>query len=258
MGTRSRAIGARLQQVTSQGDRVAILCPQGLDYVTSFFGAIQAGNIAVPLFAPELPGHAERLDAVLTDALPAVVLTTTSVSDAVQKFVRLMPREKRPRIIAVDAIPDAVGSTFAPVESAPTTSHTCSTPPGSTRVPTGVEISHRAAGTNLLQMVFSIGLEGDCDIHGVSWLPLYHDMGLMMIGFPILYGGHLTFMSPMAFVRRPQRWIQVLSAESQHSHIVSPAPNFAFDMVAQRGLPGDTEVDLSNVVLINGSEPVNL
>jgi hypothetical protein len=68
------------------------------------------------LFAPELPGHAERLDAVLTDALPAVVLTTAAVSDAVQKFVRLMPRDKRPRIIAVDAIPDTVGSTFSPME----------------------------------------------------------------------------------------------------------------------------------------------
>jgi fatty-acyl-CoA synthase len=108
-------------------------------------------------------------------------------------------------------------------------------------------------------MVLSIGLEGAADeINGVSWLPLYHDMGLMMIGFPILYGGHLTFMSPMAFVRRPLRWIQVLSDESTSCHIVSPAPNFAFDLVAQRGMPGSTPVDLSKVVLINGSEPVNL
>ncbi len=202
--------------MTSRGDRVAILAPQGLDYVTSFFGSIQAGNIAVPLFAPELPGHAERLDAVLTDAPPAVVLTTTAVADAVQKFVRLMPREKRPRIIAVDAIPDSVGSTFAPVELHTDEIAYLQYTSGSTRTPTGVEISHRAAGTNLLQMVLSIGLEGDADdINGVSWLPLYHDMGLMMIGFPILYGGHLTFMSPMAFVRRPLRWIQVLSDESQ-------------------------------------------
>ncbi len=259
VGTRSRAIAARLQQVTSKGDRVAILAPQGLDYVTSFFGSIQAGNIAVPLFAPELPGHAERLDAVLTDAQPAVVLTTTSVGDAVQKFVRLMPREKRPRIIAVDAIPDSVGSTYAPPQLLNDEIAYLQYTSGSTRTPTGVEISHRAAGTNLLQMVLSIGLEGAADeINGVSWLPLYHDMGLMMIGFPILYGGHLTFMSPMAFVRRPLRWIQVLSDESQSCHIVSPAPNFAFDLVAQRGMPGSTPVELSKVVLINGSEPVNL
>src|SRR3954469_6154978 len=259
VGTRSRAIAARLQQVTSRGDRVAILAPQGLDYVTSFFGSIQAAKIAVPLFAPELPGHAERLDAVLTDAQPAVVLTTTAVGDAVQKFVRLMPREKRPRIIAVDAIPDSVGSTYAPVTLRNDEVAYLQYTSGSTRTPTGVEITHRGAGTNLLQMVLSIGLEGAADeIHGVSWLPLYHDMGLMMIGFPLLYGGHLTFMSPMAFVRRPLRWIQVLSTESKTCHIVSPAPNFAFDLVAQRGMPGDTPVDLSKVVLINGSEPVNL
>ena len=259
MGTRSRAIAARLQQVTSRGDRVAILAPQGLDYVTSFFGSIQAGNIAVPLFAPELPGHAERLDAVLTDAQPAVVLTTTSAGDAVQKFVRLMPREKRPRIIAVDAIPDSVGSTYVRMELLNDEVAYLQYTSGSTRTPTGVEITHKAAGTNLLQMVLSIGLEGAADeINGVSWLPLYHDMGLMMIGFPILYGGHLTFMSPMAFVRRPLRWIQVLSDESKSCHIVSPAPNFAFDLVAQRGMPGSEPIDLSKVVLINGSEPVNL
>jgi fatty acid CoA ligase FadD32 len=258
VGTRSRAIGARLQQVTSRGDRVAILAPQGLDYVTCFFAAIQAANIAVPLFAPELPGHAERLDAVLTDALPAVVLTTTKVSDAIQKFVRLMPREKRPRIIAVDAIPDSVGSTFVPSKLDTDDIAYLQYTSGSTRVPTGVEISHRAAGTNLLQMVFSIDLEGDFEINGASWLPLYHDMGLMMVGFPILYGGNLTFMSPMAFVRRPGRWIQMLHTTSRNSHIVSPAPNFAFELVAQRGLPKDNDVDLSNVIFINGSEPVSL
>ena len=125
-------------------------------------------------------------------------------------------------------------------------------------MPTGVEISHRAAGTNLLQMVFSIDLEGDFEINGASWLPLYHDMGLMMVGFPILYGGNLTFMSPMAFVRRPGRWIQMLHATSRNSHIVSPAPNFAFELVAQRGLPKGDDVDLSNVIFINGSEPVSL
>ena len=68
LGTRLRAVGARLQQVTQPGDRVAVLTPQGVDYVVAFFAAIQAGTIAVPLFAPELPGHAERLDAVLGDA----------------------------------------------------------------------------------------------------------------------------------------------------------------------------------------------
>ena len=77
LGARVRAVAAQIQQITSPGDRVAIVAPQGVDYVASFFAAIHAGNIAVPLFAPELPGHAERLEAVLDDAKPTVVLTTS-------------------------------------------------------------------------------------------------------------------------------------------------------------------------------------
>src|SRR5580693_4347549 len=114
LGTRLRAIGARLQQVTSRGDRVAILAPQGVDYIVGFFAAIKAGNIAVPLFAPELPGHAERLNTVLGDAQPAVVLTTAAAGAAVQEFVRSLPRSRRPRVIAIDEVPDSVGAMFAP------------------------------------------------------------------------------------------------------------------------------------------------
>ena len=75
---------------------------------------------------------------------------------------------------------------------------------GATRPPVGVEVTHRAVGTNLLQMILSIDLL-DRNTHGVSWLPLYHDMGLSMIGFPAVYGGHSTLMAPTAFIRRPQR-----------------------------------------------------
>src|SRR5258707_5478498 len=95
--------------------------------------------------------------------------------------------------------------------------------------------------------------------HGVSWLPLYHDMGLSMIGFPAVYGGHSTLMSPTAFVRRPQRWIHALSDGSRTGRVVTAAPNFAYEWAAQRGLPAQGEdVDLRNVVLIIGSEPVSI
>uniref|UniRef100_UPI000A77F2C4 AMP-binding protein n=1 Tax=Mycobacterium celatum TaxID=28045 RepID=UPI000A77F2C4 len=112
LGAKLRAVGARLQQVTRPGDRVAVLAPQGLDYVAGFFAAIHAGNIAVPLFAPELPGHDERLDAVLADCAPSAVLTTSSAAEGVGAFLRKLPRSRRPRVIAVDAVPDSVGSTF--------------------------------------------------------------------------------------------------------------------------------------------------
>ena len=129
---------------------------------------------------------------------------------------------------------------------------------GATRPPVGVEITHRAVGTNLMQMILSIDLL-DRNTHGVSWLPLYHDMGLSMIGFPAVYGGHSTLMSPTAFIRRPQRWIHALSAGSRQGRVVTAAPNFAYEWTAQRGLPapGD-DIDLSNVVMIIGSEPVSI
>jgi acyl-CoA synthetase (AMP-forming)/AMP-acid ligase II len=147
LGTRLRAIGARLQQVTSRGDRVAILAPQGIDYIVGFFAAIKAGNIAVPLFAPELPGHAERLNAVLGDAQPAVVLTTAAAGTAVQKFVRSLPRSRRPRVIAIDEIPDSVGATFASVQLDTDDIAYLQYTSGSTRTPVGVEITHRAIAT---------------------------------------------------------------------------------------------------------------
>ena len=258
LGTRSRAIAARLQQVTSRGDRVAILAPQGIDYIVGFFAAIKAGNIAVPLFAPELPGHAERLDSVLDDAQPAVVLTNVAAGAAVQEFVRSLPRNRRPRVIAIDEIPDSVGATFAPVHLDIDEIAYLQYTSGSTRAPAGVEITHRAVGTNVLQMVISTGM--DWDIRSVSWLPLYHDMGLLMIVCVAVFGTQVTLISPIAFVRRPQRWIRQLAAESRHGRTFAAAPNFAFDLTVERGLPDVGEdLDLSNVVsLINGSEPVSI
>jgi acyl-CoA synthetase (AMP-forming)/AMP-acid ligase II len=257
-GVRLRAVAARLQQVTSPGDRVAILAPQGLDYVVAFFAAVHAGAIAVPLFAPELPGHGERLDAVLSDACPSVVLTTAAAAESIGVLLRRLPRWRRPRVIAVDEVPDALGAALVPavlgIDEIAYLQYTS----GSTRTPAGVEITHRAVCTNVLQMIIAGGL--DMNIRSVSWLPLYHDMGLMMIMFPALCGGHITLMSPLAFVRRPHRWIKALATESVHGRTFAAAPNFAFELAAERGLPTDGEsLDLSNVVgLLNGSEPVTM
>lgn len=258
LGSRLRAVGARLQQVTRPGERVAIAAPHGVDYVVAFFSAIRAGAIAVPLFAPELPGHAERLNAVLTDAEPTVVLTTTAGAERVVASVRQLPRIRQPRVIAVDAVPDSVGAAFVPVPLDTDDIAYLQYTSGSTGTPAGVKISHRAVCTNIVQIVTAFGLDGD--IRSVSWLPLYHDMGLLMIMFPVVSGGHITLMSPLAFIRRPRRWISELAAQSAHSRTFAAAPNFAFELAAQRGLPADgQDLDLGNVAgLINGAEPVNI
>lgn len=255
-GVRLEAIGARVQQAAGRGERVAVLAPQSLDYVMGFYAAIKAGTIAVPLFAPELPGHAERLDTALRDSEPTAVLTTAAARGAVEDFLSTLPQLRRPRVLVIDEIPDSARESFAPTELRHDDVSHLQYTSGSTRPPVGVEITHRAVGTNLVQMILSIDLL-DRNTHGVSWLPLYHDMGLSMIGFPAVYGGHSTLMSPAAFVRRPQRWIKALSAQAGRA--VTAAPNFAYEWTAQRGLPapGD-DVDLSNVVLIIGSEPVSI
>jgi fatty-acyl-CoA synthase len=257
-GARLEAIGARVQQLADRGERVAVLAPQGIDYVAGFYAAIKAGTIAVPLFAPELPGHAERLDRALRDSEPTVVLTTATARDAVEKFLTCLPQAARPRVVVIDHIPDSEGENFVPIELAMDDVSHLQYTSGTTRLPVGVEITHRAVGVNLVQMILSIDLL-DRNTHGVSWLPLYHDMGLSMIGFPAVYGGHSTLMSPAAFVRRPLRWINALSAGSRQGRVVTAAPNFAYEWTAQRGLPaaGD-DVDLSNVVMIIGSEPVSM
>ncbi|MFC4127252.1 long-chain-fatty-acid--AMP ligase FadD32 [Nocardia rhizosphaerae] len=257
-GVRLRAVAARLQQVTAPGDRVAVLAPQGLDYVVALFAAVYAGNVAVPLFDPEEQGHSDRLHAVLGDCEPAAVLTVGSAAAGVRAFFREQPAAQRPRIIAVEAIPDTVGATWRRpdinIDSVAYLQYTS----GSTRVPAGVEITHRAVGTNLLQMVDAIGITENA--RGVTWLPLFHDMGLLTVILPTIGGKFITIMSPSAFVRRPSRWIKELAAQADGAEIYSAAPNFAFEHAATRGVPkGDEALDLSNVIgLINGSEPVSV
>ncbi|WP_245401979.1 long-chain-fatty-acid--AMP ligase FadD32 [Nocardia albiluteola] len=257
-GIRLRAVAARLQQVTKPRDRVAILAPQGLDYVVAMFAAVYAGNIAVPLFDPEELGHTGRVHAVLGDCRPSAILTASSAAARVREIFRELPAAQRPRIIAVDAIPDSVGESWTmpdiDIDSVAYLQYTS----GSTRVPAGVEITHRAVGTNLLQMIDSIGI--DWNARGVTWLPMFHDMGLLCVILPAVGGKFITIMSPSAFVRRPYRWIKELAAASDGASTYAAAPNFAYEHAAVRGLPKPGEdLDLSNVIgLINGSEPVSV
>jgi fatty acid CoA ligase FadD32 len=258
-GARNRAVGARLQQVTQPGDRVAILCPQNLEYLIAFFGTLYAGRIAVPLFDPSEPGHVGRLHAVLDDCHPTAILTTTEAAEGVRKFFRTRPAKERPRVIAVDAVPDDVGATWESVDIDRDTIAYLQYTSGSTRIPTGVQITYLNLATNVVQVIEALeGEEGD---RGVSWLPFFHDMGLITVLLSPMIGHYVTFMTPAAFVRRPGRWIRELARkEGDTGGTISVAPNFAFDHAAARGVPKDGEppLDLSNVkCILNGSEPIS-
>ncbi|AMT69178.1 long-chain-fatty-acid--AMP ligase FadD32 [Mycobacteroides immunogenum] len=264
-GARNRAVAARLQQVTKPGDRVAILAPQSLDYLVAHFGALYAGAISVPLFDPSEAGHAGRLHAVLDDCEPSAVLTTTDCAEGVRKFFRNRPPKERPRVIAVDAIPNDVGSTWVePVANKDTIAYLQYTS-GSTRAPAGVQITHLGLATNLLQLIDALsakqGQGSHEDLRGTTWLPFFHDMGLITVMVPSMLGKHMTVMSPAAFIRRPLRWLREMGVKGDdRGGTFSALPNFAFEHCALRGVPkeGEPPLDLSNVYsIINGSEPVS-
>ncbi|HUE32308.1 MAG TPA: long-chain-fatty-acid--AMP ligase FadD32 [Mycobacterium sp.] len=258
---RNRAVGARLQQVTQPGDRIAVLCPQNLNYLIALFGALYAGRIAVPLFDPAEPGHVGRLHAVLDDCTPSTILTTTEAAEGVRKFIRARAAKERPRVIAVDAVPNEVASTWEQPTADENTIAYLQYTSGSTRTPTGVEITHLNLPTNVLQVL--TGLEGKEGDRGLSWLPFFHDMGLITALLSPVLGHNFTFMTPAAFVRRPGRWIREMARKPEDDpdcEVFTVAPNFAFEHAAVRGVPkeGEPPLDLSNVKgILNGSEPVS-
>ncbi|SFW85034.1 fatty acyl-AMP ligase [Amycolatopsis australiensis] len=244
---RVSAVAARLSALAAPGERAAVLAGQSAGYVVAFLGAIRAGLVAVPLFAPGLPGHAGRLAVALADCTPQVVLTTTGECDAVRAFVPGVA------VVAVDAVPPAEEREWpAPDPDAPAYLQYTS---GSTRSPAGVVLTHRNVLANARQACTAYGAETRTT-SAVSWLPLFHDMGLILgVGAPMAGGLASVLMDPPAFLERPSRWLRALSASPG---AISAAPNFAYAYCAARVSAAEKSfVDLSRVVaLINGSEPV--
>ncbi|MFJ7219335.1 fatty acyl-AMP ligase [Amycolatopsis sp. NPDC098790] len=244
-------VAARLSGIAAPGERAAVLAGQSVDYVVAFLGAIRAGLIAVPLFAPGLPGHAGRLAAALADCTPGVVLTTTEDIDDVHAFLAELPL--RPDVVAVDALAPAEPRDW-PMPDPDATAYLQYTS-GSTRTPAGVVLTHRNVLANARQACTAYGAESRTT-STVSWLPLFHDMGLILgIGAPMAGGMASVLMDPLAFLERPARWLRALSASPG---AISAAPNFAYAYCASRVSEADKSyLELSRVVsLINGSEPV--
>jgi long chain fatty acid CoA FadD26 len=248
LDVRVRAVAARLAEEAEPGSRVALLCPQGLDYVTGFLGALAAGLVAVPMYPPGLPGHGDRLSAVLADARPAVVVTTGHLLDE----VRDLCADSAARFVAVDQVPDSAARQLPPVDGEIAYLQYTS---GSTRTPAGVEIGHANVVANARQALGAYG----ADVHPatcVGWLPLYHDMGLVLsVAAPVVRGLLSVLMDPVSFLHEPARWLRLLSA---HPGALSAAPNFAYDYCASVVTDAQkADLRLDGVfALINGSEPV--
>lgn len=248
-----------LRRQGSAGDRAVVVAPQGLDYIVAFLGALQAGQIAVPLSVPLGGVSDERVSSVLHDASPSVILTTSPVTNTVAEYFTRQSEVSAPSIVEVDLLdldaPTGSGVSFEnPIAYLQYTS-------GSTRQPAGVVMSHRNILANFRQAMSDYFVQyggfPPPDTTIVSWLPFYHDMGLYLgICAPIMTGMHAVLMSPVAFLQRPARWMQLLATNSR---AYSAAPNFAFELAARKTSDDDMAgLDLSDVLVIaTGSERVH-
>jgi fatty acid CoA ligase FadD21 len=260
LSRRTLNVARELSLHGSVGDRAVILAPQSLDYIAAFLGSMQAGLIAVPLPLPHRGSNQERVGAVLADASPSVVLTTSAVAEDITEYVDQARLDAVPKIVEIDSLNlDADGGTSVRTADLPSIAY-LQYSSGSTRAPTGVMISHRNLQVNFEQLMRSFfadsHVKAPSNLTIVSWLPFYHDMGLVLgVCAPILggYRGELT--SPISFLERPARWVRSLASSP---HAWSAAPNFAFDLAARKTTDSDLAgLDLGGVLgIISGAERV--
>lgn len=259
MYRRTLNVAHELRHCASSGDRAVILAPQGLDYIAAFLGALEAGLIAVPLSPPAGGAHDERVHSVLHDTSPSVLLATSSVVGDVAKYAQSRSDGSGPSVIEIDSLDLQRSRVTLRRGNRPATAYLQYTS-GSTRRPAGVMVSHKNLLANFRQIMsdyfLDYGKVAPPDTTTVSWLPFYHDLGLILgICAPILAGVSSVFTSPVAFLQRPARWMQLLA---NNSRVFSAAPNFAFDLAARKTTDEDMAgLDLRDVLIIqSGAERV--
>lgn len=270
VNTRIKSVAARLQQVGTIGDRAVILANNSPEYLFSFLGTLYAGMVPIPLYDPNEPGHADHLKAVIGDSNPKVVLTNSRSAGSVRKFFADVPSRERPRILSVDSLPDSLAASFvnpltteaAQVMLAKSQSMPVDLPAflqytsGSTRIPAGVILTNRSIVTNVLQIFTAVQLKTPLRL--VSWLPLHHDMGIILAAFITIIGLEFEMMAPRDFIQQPSRWIDQLNRRETDVNTYTVVPNFALELAARYAVPAEGEtLDLSAIEgLIVGSEPV--
>ena len=257
---RARIIAEELALCGSPGDRAAILAPQGLEYVVAFLGALQAGFIAVPLSVPQYRIHDDRVSSVLRDSKPVAILTTSAVVSDVNKYACAQDGRPAPSVIEVDLLDLDSPRELPRIHQFSSGAAYLQYTSGSTRTPAGVVVSHKNVIANVTQAISDYFGDPAKVPSGtvVSWLPLYHDMGLILgICVPMVAERSAVLLSPMSFLRRPACWIQLL-AKSYRSF--SAAPNFAFELAVRRTSDEDMAgLDLGDVVgIVSGSERIHV
>lgn len=255
---RARAIAAGVRDAGGMpGTRAILVLPPGLDYITAFFGCLYAGVVAVPVYPPDpwqLERTLPRLLAIVRDAGPVIALTVSPFLGYLGELTDRAPELGALRWLAVDAQDDAAARPTGAIPVDPEATAVLQYTSGSTSAPRGVMLSHRNLLHNscLIQHFFRTSP----DTRAMSWLPPYHDMGLIGGLLQPLYAGcRVWLMSPLHFLEEPMRWLRAIG---RLRITATGGPNFAYDLCVRRSDPGQAaQLDLSSWrVAFNGAEPI--
>jgi acyl-CoA synthetase (AMP-forming)/AMP-acid ligase II len=252
---RASTVALALGERGQKGDRAVLLFPPGLDFIVAFFGCLLAGVIAVPIMIPRRDGSRDASAAILEDCSPRFAMTrrdliegarpdlTQRIQSAEIEWLFVGDSEREPGM-ADGAMyhPEADDIAFLQYTS------------GSTSAPKGVIVSHGNLIDNSEMIRIAFGNTPQSNY--VSWVPLYHDMGLILNALQSLYvGASCVLMPPVSFMQRPLGWLRAIH---DYRAEVAGAPNFAFDLCVSRHRPDQMQgIDLSCwKVAFNGAEPV--
>jgi acyl-CoA synthetase (AMP-forming)/AMP-acid ligase II len=244
-------LARQLAAETEPGDRALLIFPSSLEFVVAYFACLMAGVIAVPMMPPRRNANHDASAAIIADCTPRLALSPASDPDPRGILrERLAMHDIRHVPVALAPNPSPAGFCRPSPDGLAFLQYTS----GSTSSPKGVMVSHRNLLDNLAMMRERLGNHAD-SAH-VSWIPLYHDLGLIMnLLQPIYLGAPCVLMTPSGFMHRPLNWLRAIH---EHRAEVGAAPNFAFDLCVDRFRPEQMEgVDLSGwKIALNGAEPV--
>ena len=247
-------VAASLQSLAMPRDRVLLLLPQSIDYIIAFYACLYAGLIAVPAYPPKSARNLPRIQGIALDSQAQIVLTTTKILGQIGELVEQIPDLKRLHWQAVETM-NVDAETYKSPKLDHDTIAFLQYTSGSTSAPKGVMVSH---GNLLANHKLIRQASGNTkNTVTISWLPLFHDLGLIgTMMHSMVLGGLCVLMSPMAFIQRPIRWLRAIN---KYRGTYTAAPNFAYDLIADKITKAEkAELDLSCwQVAMNAAEPVN-
>ena len=251
----ARTVARQLQRRGLAGQRALLCYPPGLDFLIGFFGCVYAGTIAVPLYPPKANRADVRLESVAENSGAVLALTNTKTHQDLARLTSKMPRLRALDWLATTQTSENDDDQWSEPRIDPDDVAVLQYTSGSTGLPKGVMLSHRALLHNLERMRDILGLTQLTD--GVCWLPAFHDMGLIGNLLQTIYcGASLTILPPATFAQDPLLWLRTISERRAY---VSGGPTFAFRHCLQRMTPEKCAgLDLSCwKVAYVGAEPVS-